>query len=214
MWSNPIVLLFSLASELLSVLQRGQNTLLPHLAALRMMKNLGVKSHASLVERNTCSRVSMNFKQVFSVSSGLSAAVLPWKVQPGAVPRAQVLHRYKKLLLTNLPGTQRGVWARTVLYPKAQPDHRAAIICCLSVQYHPGTPVCVLRLSVYFCCHYWNWQQYSHLHCLDSKKHQLEGKSQMGGWSYVLWHCNQWFRASSKALGKSYLVLCWHLKSN
>lgn len=50
---------------------------LTHLAALRMMKNLGVKRHASLLERNTCSGVSLNFKQVFSVSAGLSPAVLP-----------------------------------------------------------------------------------------------------------------------------------------
>lgn len=62
---------------LLPICKQNEDTVLTHLAALRMVKNLGVKSHVSLVERNTCSGVSLNFKQVFSISAGLSPAVLP-----------------------------------------------------------------------------------------------------------------------------------------
>lgn len=62
---------------LLPICKQSEDTVLTRLAALKMMKNLGIKSHISLVERSTCSRVSLNFKQVFSVSSGLSPAVLP-----------------------------------------------------------------------------------------------------------------------------------------
>lgn len=62
---------------LLPICKQSEDTALTHFAILRMMKNLGVKSHVSLVERNTCSGVSLNFKQVFPISAGLSPAVLP-----------------------------------------------------------------------------------------------------------------------------------------
>lgn len=101
-WSYPTALLFSLASELqglspgsvgtslgfrhsrlgavvclLPIHKQSEQTVLTHSAVLRMMKNLGVKSHVILMERNPCSGVSLNFKQVFSVSAGLSPAALP-----------------------------------------------------------------------------------------------------------------------------------------
>lgn len=37
---------------LLPICKQSEHTVLTHLAALRMMKNLGVKSHVSLAERN------------------------------------------------------------------------------------------------------------------------------------------------------------------
>lgn len=66
---------------LLLICKQSEHTVLTHLAALRMMKNLGVKSHVSLVERIACSGASSNFNQVLSVSAGLSPVVLPWKMQ-------------------------------------------------------------------------------------------------------------------------------------
>lgn len=43
---------FSAIVCLVSICKQSDHTVLTHLAALRMMKNLGVKSHVSLVERN------------------------------------------------------------------------------------------------------------------------------------------------------------------